>query len=207
MRLWNRSLAFAIAAALTATMLHAAEAINLAAPDAEAKKDETPAAKETKIEDITLKIPASWKSEPPANKLRLAQYKIPAAEGDEHPTELVISSFPGGGGGVDANLKRWVGQFSAEGRKVKITMGECPQGQYYFSDVSGTFEYTAGGPFAGGKKEMRANHRSYSVVLVTKEKEVYFLRMTGTDKAVKAASAGFRASFGADADKEKDYEI
>ena len=57
------------------------------------------------------------------------------------------------------------------------------------------------------EKELRANHRSYSVVLVTKEKEVYFLRLTGTDKAVTAAAAGFRASFGADASKEKDYEI
>ena len=207
MRLWNYSLALAIACVLTSATLHVAEANNLAAPDAEAKKDDAPAAKETKIEDITLKIPASWKSEPPAHKLRKAQYKIPPAEGDEHPTELVISSFPGGGGGVDMNLKRWVGQFSAEGRKVKITMGDCPQGQYYFSDVSGTYEYTAGGPFAGGKKELRPNHRSYSVVLVTKEKEVYFLRLTGTDKAVTAAAAGFRASFGADASKEKDYEI
>ena len=207
MRLWNRSLALAIACVLTSATLHVAEANNLAAPDAEAKKDDAPAAKETKIEDITLKIPASWKSEPPAHKLRKAQFKIPPAEGDEYPTELVISSFPGGGGGVDMNLKRWVGQFSAEGRKVKITMGDCPQGQYYFSDVSGTYEYTAGGPFAGGKKELRPNHRSYSVVLVTKEKEVYFLRLTGTDKAVTAAAAGFRASFGADASKEKDYEI
>ena len=207
MRLWNRSLALAIACVLTSATLHVAEANNLAAPDAEAKKDDAPAAKETKIEDITLKIPASWKSEPPAHKLRKAQFKIPPAEGDEHPTELVISTFPGGGGGVDMNLKRWVGQFSAEGRKVKITMGDCPQGQYYFSDVSGTYEYTAGGPFAGGKKELRPNHRSYSVVLVTKEKEVYFLRLTGTDKAVTAAAAGFRASFGADASKEKDYEI
>ncbi len=171
------------------------------------KKEEAPAAKETKIEDITLKIPATWKQEPPANKLRLAQFKIPAAEGDEHPTELVISSFPGGGGGVDANLKRWVGQFSAEGRKVKITAGDCPQGKYYFSDVSGTYEFTAGGPFAGGKKELRSKHRSLSVVLVTAKNEVYFLRLTGTDKAVTAAADGFRTSFGADATKEKDYEI
>lgn len=174
--------------------------------EAKPKTDEAPA-KETKIEAITLKVPGSWKQQEPSNKLRLAQFKIPAAEGDEHPTELVISSFPGGGGGVDANLKRWVAQFSAEGRKVKITTGECPQGIYHFSDVKGTYEFTAGGPFAGGKKELRPTHRSLSVVLVTKDKEVYFLRLTGTDKAVTAAEKDFRASFGADATKEKDYEI
>lgn len=197
MRIWTRSFTLALMCLFAAAFLHAQDA----------KKDEAAGAKETKIGDITLKVPTAWKSEPPSNKLRLAQFKIPAAEGDEFPTELVISSFPGGGGGVDANLKRWVSQFSADGRKVKITMGECPLGQYYFSDVSGTYEYTAGGPFAGGKKELRPNHRSHSVVLVTKEKEVYFLRLTGTDKAVTAAAAGFRESFGADKSKEKDYEI
>ena len=170
------------------------------------KPDEV-AAKEMKIGEITLNVPASWKQQEPSNKLRLAQFKIPAAEGDEHPTELVISSFPGGGGGVDANLKRWVSQFSSDGRKVKITTGECPQGAYHFSDVKGTYEYTAGGPFAGGKKELRPNHQSHSVVLVTKDKEVYFLRLTGPEKAVTAAEKSFRASFGADASKEKDYEI
>ena len=174
--------------------------------EVKAQADNAPA-KETKIGEITLQVPTSWKSEPPTNKLRLAQFKIPAAEGDEHPTELVISSFPGGGGGVDANLKRWVSQFSSDGRKVKITTGECPQGAYHFSDVKGTYEYTAGGPFAGGKKELRPNHQSHSIVLVTKDKEVYFLRLTGPEKAVTAAEKSFRAAFGADASKEKDYEI
>ena len=170
------------------------------------KADEAPA-KEAKIEAITLKVPASWKRQEPANKLRLAQFAIPSAEGDEHPTELVISSFPGGGGGVEANLKRWISQFSSDGRKIKITTGEAPQGTYFLSDVKGTYEYTAGGPFAGGKKELRKDHQSLSVVLVTKDKDVYFLRLTGTEKAVTAAAAGFRASFGGDASKEKDYEI
>jgi gluconolactonase len=174
---------------------------------AQDKKDDAAEAKETKIQDITLKVPASWKEQPPANKLRLAQFLIPKADGDEHPTELVISSFPGGGGGVEANLKRWTDQFSSEGRKVKITSGACPQGKYVLHDVKGTYLYTAGGPFAGGKKEERADHRSISVVLTVEGKGNYFLRLTGTEKAVSAALGAFRASFGADASKEKDFEI
>ncbi|HEY4263440.1 MAG TPA: SMP-30/gluconolactonase/LRE family protein, partial [Schlesneria sp.] len=114
--------------------------------------DKAPAGSaEVKIDDITLKVPATWKQQPPANKLRLAQFLIPPAEGDEHPTELVISSFPGGGGGVDANLKRWTDQFSPEERKVKIFSGKSPQGEYVLHDVSGTYNFSAGGPFAGGK--------------------------------------------------------
>jgi len=159
------------------------------------------------IQDITLKIPTSWKSEPPATSMRLSQFKIPAAAGDQYPTELVISSFRGGGGGVAPNLKRWVDQFLVEGRNVKVTTGTCPQGKYYFSNVSGTYEFTAGGRFPGGKKEPRPKHRSLSVVLETDKKEVYFLRLTGTEKAVTEAAEGFRAAFGADLTKETDYEI
>lgn len=169
--------------------------------------DKQDAPKDVKIDDITLKVPATWKQQPPANKLRLAQFLIPPAEGDEHPTELVISSFPGGGGGVDANLKRWTDQFAADGRKVKIVSGKAPQGEYVLHEVTGTYLFTAGGPFAGGKKEARPNHKSISVILTVKDKGNYFLRMTGTEKAVNAAAEAFRASFGADAKEEKPYEI
>jgi gluconolactonase len=168
---------------------------------------EPAAAKEIKIEDITLKIPGSWKQQPPSNKLRLAQFLIPPAEGDQHPTELVISSFPGGGGGVDANLKRWTDQFSAEGRKVKITEGKSPQGDYVLHDVTGTYQFSAGGPFAGGKKEARADHRSISIVLTIKDKANYFIRLTGPEKAVTAAAEALRTSFGGDAKTEKPYEL
>ena len=172
----------------------------------EAKKDEA-APKEVKIEDITLKVPDSWKQLPPSNKLRLAQFLIPPADGDKHPTELVISSFPGGGGGVEANLKRWTDQFSSDGRKVAITTGTSPQGDYVVHDVKGTYLFQAGGPFAGGKKEERADHRSLSVVLTIKDKGNYFLRLTGTEKAVNAAEKAFRESFGANAKDEKPYEL
>ena len=170
--------------------------------------DKEPAGpKDVKIDDITLSVPATWKQQPPANKLRLAQFLIPAAEGEEFPAELVISSFPGGGGGVNQNLDRWTGQFANEGRKVKVTSGTSPQGEYVLHDVTGTYLYTAGGPFAGGKKEARANHRSMSVVLTIKDKANYFIRLTGPEKSINAAAEAFRASFGAKAKDEKPFEI
>lgn len=165
-------------------------------------------AKEVKIEDITLKTPAGWKQEPPSNRLRLAQFKIPAVEGDKDPAELVVSSFAGGGGGIDPNLERWVKQFQSDGRKVKITVGACPQGDYYLSDISGTFNRPIGPPIAG-RTEAVPGSRSLGVILVIAKgdgKEAYFLKLTGPEKTVAAAADGFRASFGGDAAKEKPYE-
>ncbi|OYW19132.1 MAG: hypothetical protein B7Z55_09425, partial [Planctomycetales bacterium 12-60-4] len=139
--------------------------------------------KSVKLEGITLKTPADWKSQPPANKLRLAQFAIPTAEGDKDPSELVISFFRGDGGGVDPNLKRWNDQFTAEGRKIKLMQGMSEQGKYWFSDVSGTYlKSEGGGPFAPGKKTPMPGHRSLSVILQVPDEGNYFLRLTGPEK-------------------------
>lgn len=164
--------------------------------------------KSVKIEGITLKTPEAWKSQPPANKLRLAQFLLPAAEGDKDPSELVISFFRGDGGGVDPNLKRWNEQFTAEGRKIKLATGACEQGKYWLSDVSGTYlKSEGGGPFAPGKKTPMPAHRSLSVILQVPDEGNYFLRLTGPEKSIAAAEKAFRTSFGADAAKEMPYEM
>ncbi|HET6426706.1 MAG TPA: SMP-30/gluconolactonase/LRE family protein [Planctomycetaceae bacterium] len=167
---------------------------------------EKAAAEEKKIGDIKLKIPADWKEQPPANRLRLAQFAIPAAEGDKDPGELVVSFFQGDGGGVDPNLKRWNDQFTGEDKKIKLTEGECPQGKYYFSDVSGTYLKPIGPPIAG-KKEPTPGYRSIGIILQVKEQGNYFLRLTGPDKTITAATEKFRQTFGGDSAKEKAYEL
>ncbi len=169
-------------------------------------KEDAAEAKETKIEDITLKVPATWKQQPPANRLRLAQFSIPAVEGDKDAAELVISFFAGDGGGIDPNLKRWTDQFSGDERKIKLTQGESAQGAYWFSEVSGVYQKPIGPPIAG-KKEATPGYRSLNVILQVKDRGNYFLRLIGPDKTVTAAATEFRTSFGGDAAKEKAYEM
>ncbi|WP_010583786.1 SMP-30/gluconolactonase/LRE family protein [Schlesneria paludicola] len=164
-------------------------------------------AKEVEIKGIKLLIPANWKPEKPSNNLRLAQYKPPAADGDKPTAELVVSSFGGDGGGVDQNLKRWNDQFTSEGRKIKLTTGDCPQGKYTLSDISGTYLQSSGGPFAGGKKTPMPEYRSLSVVLLVPDEGAYFLRFTGPEKTITACAEAFRKSFGADAAKETEYVL
>ena len=170
-------------------------------------KKESAETKDVEMKDVKLKVPTSWKQEEPSNNLRLGQFKLPPAEGDKPTTEMYVASFGGDGGGVDSNLKRWIDQFTPEGRKVKMSAGECEQGKYHFSDVTGTFLQSSGGPFAGGKKTPMPGYRSLSVVLQLSEKGVYFIRMTGPEKTVTGAADAFRKSFGGDASKEAKYEM
>jgi hypothetical protein len=57
---------------------------------------------------LAYQIPSAWKEEPPENNMRLTQAKIPGPGGE---AEFAVFYFgPGQGGGVDANIERWLGQ-------------------------------------------------------------------------------------------------
>lgn len=59
---------------------------------------------------VQYDAPAGWVSEP--KPMRTANYRIPAAAGDRHDGEMAVYYFgPGQGGGVEANVRRWLGQF------------------------------------------------------------------------------------------------
>ncbi|WP_339727239.1 hypothetical protein [uncultured Gimesia sp.] len=161
---------------------------------------------EVKIKDITLKVPANWKSAPPSNNLRLAQFEIPAVKGDKEPAELVISSFGGTGGGTAANITRWIGQFAGgKDRQVKVTQGETKDGKYVFADISGTYNKSIGPPFLR-KTKPTPDSQMLGVILAMEGKPYYFLKLTGPKKTVSSAVDEFRDSFGANAKDEKPFE-
>ena len=157
------------------------------------------------VKDLTLVIPKAWKTQPPANKLRLAQFLVPRADGDTETTELVISSFGGGGGGVQANITRWISQFEAGGREQQVTQGTAAQGKYVVVDLKGTYRKPDGPPFL--RQTIAApNHRMLGAIVIIEGKGTYFLKMVGPQKTVEQAAADFRKSFGADAEKENAFK-
>lgn len=55
-------------------------------------------------------LPADWTREQPGSAMRLLQYRVPGEEGG---AAFVVYYFgPGQGGSVEANVERWVSQFS-----------------------------------------------------------------------------------------------
>jgi gluconolactonase len=159
--------------------------------------------KDAKVGDITLKTPANWKQSEPTSNLRLAQFEIPAAEGDKESAELAIFSF-GGGGGVQANIDRWVDQFNADGRKSKVTSGKSAIGEYVIADVTGTYKKPVGPPVLR-KTEAMPGARMLAVILAVEGKGNYFLKLTGENATVSAAAEAFRSSFGGKEADEKAF--
>ena len=176
----------------------------LAADKPEKKAAKKAAAKPVKLRDITLTVPTTWEQQKPSSRLRAGQFKLPAVKGDKDAAELAIFFFGGTGGGADANIRRWIGQFQAEGRKMKVLRGESTQGPYLLLDLTGTYNKPIGPPIQRRTKPMKGA-RMLAVILAVKGKGNYFLKLTGPMKTVTASATTLRQSFGADSKKEKPY--
>lgn len=150
---------------------------------------------------LTLNVPETWKQEKPKSNLRLAQFVIPKAKDDEEGGVLALFNF-GAGGGVQANIDRWVGQFQPEEREVEISKGEIEKGQYYIVEISGTYNKPIGPPVRR-QSEPTPGSRMLGVILGIEEKGIFFFKMTGPDKTVAKERKTLRASFGGDIEKEE----
>lgn len=160
---------------------------------------------EVKVLDIKMKVPESWK-EKPASGFRAAQFDIPAVEGDKEGGELIVFHFgKNGGGGVQANIERWIKQFDADERKLKIFEGESTQGKYTLVDLSGTWNKSIGPP-AAGKTVKMPGARFLGVILHSEKGGDFFIRLTGPEKTVTGSATAFRTALGADEKKEKARE-
>ena len=151
--------------------------------------------RDVKTGEITLSVPESWKQGKPTSSLRLAQFAIPAAEGDSEAAELAIFSFKGGGGGVNANVQRWIDQFLPEGREVNLYTGVSKQGKYALVDIKGTYKKPIGPPIQQ-KTEPLEGARMLGVVLTTEDAGDYFLKLSGLEKTIDTAADSFRTAFG-----------
>jgi hypothetical protein len=171
------------------------------------RADEPAKAKTVTAGPIKLTVPETWKQKEVTSRFRLAQFSIPKLTGDPEDAEFVVFFFgAGGGGGPEANLDRWINQFQAHERKVKLTSGKSPQGEYILADITGTWNKPIGPPIAQKSVEM-PNARVLSVILTGKDQSNYYLRLTGPEKTVSASVDALRAAIGADAKAEKEYKL
>lgn len=162
------------------------------------------AADETKkvtVRDLTLQVPSNWVQEEPKSKLRLTQFRIPGKEGKN--AELMVFSF--GASDLEANIKRWISQYEPEGRTATIFSGDSNQGKYFLVDITGTYKKSVGPPIAG-KTEPVKDSGTLAVVLVIKDKGVYYLKLNGPKETVAAQRTPLRTAMGADISKEKEYK-
>ena len=160
--------------------------------------------KEERVGDFVLHVPGDWKKEQPSSRMRALQFGIPASDGDQRPAELAVFNFKGGGS-VDQNIKRWIDQFDAKGRKQELFEGKTASGSYWIADISGTYNKSIGPPIL--RKTQSEPGSRVLAMIVTGEQGVLYLKLAGPEKTVAAQAAQMRTIVGADLKAEKPYVI
>ncbi|MDA2931355.1 DUF2203 domain-containing protein [Acidobacteria bacterium AH-259-O06] len=135
---------------------------------------------------LEFEAPSEWIGEPPSSSMRLAQYRLPRVEGDSEDAELVIYYFRGGGGSVQANVDRWIGQFSkADGSPAKdvARVSEKDSHGLHLSivDVSGTYHQSRGPMMA--QTQAKPNYRMLAAVAEATGGP-WFFKLTGPQNTV-----------------------
>lgn len=146
-----------------------------------------------KVGPMRWTAPDNWLAVKPASAMRLAEYHLLGADGTE-PAVLSIFYFgQGGGGATQANIDRWIGQFSTVTGEPQQGVEDVAGMKVHRIAVAGTFDVSA----AMGGGDMRADYRLLGAIAETPVGN-YFFKLTGPDATIAAhekAFDGFVASF------------
>jgi hypothetical protein len=140
---------------------------------------------------LSFKAPESWKSVPSSSPMRRAQLKVDPVGGDDYPAMLVVYAFPGGAGTVEANLKRWQGQFKdADGNPPKIVSKTVKLKNVEVTRVETAGHYKPSAIPGVAPEPERENARMF-VAIVPTERVGYYLKMVGPDKTMTSLQPAF----------------
>lgn len=141
---------------------------------------------------LSWTAPSGWTSQ--QRPMRAANYVVPAAGGDSEPGECAVYYFgPGQGGGVEANVQRWIGQFRAPGggpaaklaKRSSKTVGGVP---LTLIDLTGTYMSKAS-PMAQ-KATPKPGYRMLAAIAEGPDAPIFF-KLTAPEKTAAAAEARF----------------
>ena len=132
------------------------------------------------VSGIKFTAPAKWESQKTSSRMRAAQFGVPGAKG-QPPAQCVFFYFgPGGAGGVDANVKRWLGQFAPQ-PKVKHTVRSEKINNVNVTHVMAEGTYMDGPPF--GAKVPKKGFAMRGVIVMAPRGAI-FIKMTGLKAVV-----------------------
>ena len=166
-----------LAGLLASTACGSKGATYLSSPQTNAAQSNSPAAGE-----LRYKAPDGWVKEQTSSAMRVAQFKLPKAEGDPEDALLVVYYFGATQGGTaQANIDRWISQMqqpdgSATKDKARTETSTVNGLKVTSFDVSGT--YTAEMAPGSGTMHNDANYRLRAAVIET-PKGNYFLKLVG----------------------------
>jgi hypothetical protein len=142
-----------------------------------------------KVSEFTFSRPANWAWVESASPMRKAELKV-VDEKTKGKAEVVFYHFgPGGAGGTQANVDRWLGQFAEPRDKINAKTEDVTAGKHKVTYVSAEGTYKSGMP--GGPQTPMPNYALLGAIIEASEGSV-FVKMTGPKELIKSATADFK---------------
>lgn len=120
-------------------------------------------------------LPPGWEEEKAANQMRVATFRLSS---DFNAFDCSIVSLPGGAGGLEANLRRWMGQ-------IKLEVSEEQFNQFINASSGNVFDFTQ-------LQDGRApDTESMIAAMIELHDETVFVKLKGTIATVTANKKAF----------------
>jgi hypothetical protein len=141
------------------------------------------------VGDCNFTRPTSWEWVEPSSSMRKAQLKVTDAA-SKTSADVVFFEFGGGGaGGVQANVDRWLRQFSEPREKLNSKQEEVTVRKTKITYVSAEGTFSSGMP--GGPTTPMTDYALQGAIIESEGGSV-FVKMTGPKALVKASVAEFK---------------
>ena len=138
-----------------------------------------------KVGDYTFTRPVKWEWVEVTSPMRKAQLRVP---GKETGADVIFFFFaPGEGGGKQANVDRWLNQFS-DAKDKKVVDAKVGKNNVTWVSTEGT--YSGGMP--GQPRQSLPNYALVGAIIESSGGNV-FVKMAGPTTVVQQADAEFRS--------------
>ncbi len=140
---------------------------------------------------LQLTAPAGWMRKQPQSSIVEYEFAVKASEGDPVDGRVTVMSA---GGGVEANIDRWYGQFTqpdggSTRDRAKVSKKKVAGQEVHLVDISGTYKDQRG-PVAPAVD--RPKYRMLGAILPTRQGTVY-IKFYGPQRTVADNEKSFQS--------------
>jgi len=144
--------------------------------------------------ELRWTAPKEWSEVAPSSQMRRAQYRLAAVGSDREDGECVVYYFGAGqGGDAQANIRRWVAQFSGPGsespRTIEIKAGGLDVSRV---EVGGTYSPSPMSLMGGPPPQPKPGYILLGAIVPGPDSN-WFFKCTGPEKTMKANRDRFDA--------------
>lgn len=139
------------------------------------------------VAGLAFTVDESWKNIRPQSAIRVAEYQLDGANG---PAEMAVFYFgQNQGGGIEDNIRRWAGQFTADAGTTstggaQVARMEKDNLRLALVKMEGTYDPGSMGPMGPASTGPKPNYALFGLVVAGGPEGSVFIKVTGPKETI-----------------------